>query len=156
MNAMLIAAAVAATTPVRDPFWPAGYEGERRTISAELRHERAAEKAEEPKPAVTNVAEKAEAPQTDELERARAMAGRWSAALKTLRFGGAIQAQGADAKAGMAVLINGRAYAEGDVVRTEHEGYRFAWRVVKSDAERKLKLSRVGAVALGANKGNNK
>ena len=161
MNVLLIAAAAAATMPLRDPFWPAGYEGERRAISAELRYERAAVPAEEPKPAETNVAEKAEASQAqaeaqERAWRAREMAGRWSAALKTLRFGGAIKAQSADAKAGLVVLVNGRAYADGDLVRTDHEGDRFTWRVVKSDAERKLKLSRVGAVALGANKGNNK
>lgn len=162
MSLLLLAAAVAATAPVRDPFWPVGYEGERHVISAEPRFvpvEPAKAVAEQPaedsKASATNAVTSAVDPAEEWARRAEAarlklkMDKLWSAAVKELRVGGVVTTQ----KGPSSVLINGRARTEGDYVRLDHEGYRFIWRVARNATERKLKLDRVKAVRLDEIKG---
>lgn len=149
MSALVLLAALAATAPVRDPFWPVGYKGTLRVISAEPR---TAQAAESPR-AEDRVAEfEAKAQWEDRAAAARLaleMDRRWTAAAKSLKFGGVIQMQ----QGCSAVLINGRARSEGDLVRTDYEGTRFVWRVARGESERKLKLDRVKAVSLSELKG---
>ena len=159
MIVLLIAAAVAATEPVRDPFWPVGFEGERHVISAEPRFAPAEESAAGK--AVTNELAAVEKPvaavdeaevwarRAEEARLKLEMDGRWNAAVKKLRFGGVVRMS----EGPQAVLINGKAHAEGDYVRLDHDGYRFIWRVARSATERKLKLDRAKAVRLDEIKG---
>ena len=164
MSFLLIAAAMAATAPVRDPFWPVGYEGTRRAISAEprfavseepkvedVRAEDVEDRGASTTNAVQSVTDSAEewARREEEARLKLAMDNRWNKAVKELRFGGVVKMQ----KGLSAVLINGKARAEGDYVRLDHEGYRFIWRVARSETERKLKLDRVKAVGLDEIKG---
>ena len=159
MSFLLLAAAMAATAPVRDPFWPVGYEGTRRAISAEPRfaasEEAKVEDAEVPEIPKTNVVASATDPAEEWARRAEEarlkleMDNRWNKAVKELRFGGVVKMR----KGLSAVLINGKARAEGDYVRLDHEGYRFIWRVASSETERKLRLDRVKAVGLDEIKG---
>ena len=165
MSVLLLAAAMAATAPVRDPFWPVGYEGTRRVISAEPRLSSTGEpKAEGVKPesvevpetSKTNVVQSAADPaeawarRAEEARLKLEMDNRWNKAVKELRFGGVVKMR----QGPSAVLINGKARAEGDYVRLDHDGYRFIWRVAGSETERKLRLDRVKAVGLDEIKGN--
>ena len=169
MSVILFAAVLAASAPVRDPFWPVGYEGVRHVISAEPRF---AVRPENPASTETNrPAESVAAPVTnatpvvvvpdageewarraEEARRKLEMDNRWGAAVRQLRFGGMVRMHDGLS----AVLINGKARGEGDLVRFDHENYRFVWRVVRSDAERKLRLERVKAVGLNEIEGKKK
>lgn len=155
MSFLLLAAAMAATAPVRDPFWPVGYEGARYPISAEPRF--ASEtglKTEVDSPVETNVVVAVDAGEewARRAEAARLkleMDRRWAAAVKRLKFGGVVTMQ----EGPSAVLINDRARTEGDYVRFDHNGYRFIWRVARSATEQKLRLDRVKVVSLDEIKG---
>lgn len=140
---MLLAALLAAATPLRNPFWPEGYVGEREAI-VEDPQVRIAAPATPPdaKAATTNAAAKANAefkpvnmadgPGIDRL---------WTRARKTLRFGSTLRT---DADAGRsAVTVNGKVYADGDLISVNHNGYRFTWRLQMSAATNILKLLRV-------------
>jgi len=182
MSVLLLAATLFATDPLRDPFWPVGFEGKRWAISVSPRcreskvtgeaADKAAAEAKSAAEAISkrlaenesrldeadNVRRRAEenerlakaaAERAAADRKAREMEARWSEALKTLRFGGAIQSRSDEGDAERAaVLINGRARTEGDIVRVDFNGYRFAWRIVKSADDRKLMLERVKAVSL--------
>lgn len=167
MNAILIAAVLAAGAPVRDPFWPVGYEGVRRVISATPRivpkdevqavDENVPPGADEQDPSAVATAEvsdpgEAWARRAEEARQKLEMDKRWGAAVRQLKFGGVVRMH----EGLSAVLINGRARAEGDLVRLDHGGHRFVWRVVRSDAERKLRLERVNATGLDEIKGKRK
>ena len=156
MTTLLIAAALAATPPVRDPFWPAGYEGVRHVISAEPRC--VAEGVSETGPEAGDG--EAKAPEADldwahraELARQQLeMDRRWNEAARLLKVDGVVRLASGPA----AVLINGRARSEGDLVRVDHDGYRFVWRVMRSENENKLRLGRVKAASLEELKGKHK
>ena len=154
---LLLAAAMAATIPLRNPFWPIGYDGEREPISAEPRFEvsifyqnngftaRSAPTEEETlKDAETSVnpeaiaaAEAAEAASHDKGE------GRlWIAARKSLRIGGTLRVgSGTDSR--QAVNINGNIYADGDLVSANVDGLRFTWRVKGLTETGTLRLQRI-------------
>ena len=158
MSFLLLAAAMAATAPVRDPFWPVGFEGERHVISAEPRAvaegKAATGEVRPPAPAGTNVVVVADAGEewarrAEAARRKLEMDRRWAAAVKQLSFGGAVKLE----KGASAVLVNGRARTAGDYVRVDHDGYRFIWRVARSATEQKLRLERVKAVGLDEIKG---
>lgn len=158
MSFLLLAAAMAATAPVRDPFWPVGYEGARYPISAEPRFaSETSLKTETEEPVVpvkTNIVVAVDAGEewARRAEAARLkleMDKRWAAAVKQLKFGGVVEMR----EGPSAVLINGRARAEGDYVRFDHDGHRFIWRVARSATEQKLRLDRVKAVRLDEIKG---
>ncbi len=132
------------TEPVRDPFWPVGFEGERYPISVEPRFKTSEPepKALEPEVTVVDEAEASDAPGAEQ----------WAKALKRLRFGGSVKMKNGP----VAVLINGRARADGDFVRMDCDGYRFIWRVRAGEVARKLELDRVKAVKLSQLKKENK
>lgn len=142
---LLIAAALAATIPLRNPFWPVGYNGEREPISADPRFEVSAPTEEETrKDAETSVnpeaiaaAEAAEAASNDKGE------GRlWIAARKSLKIGGTLRVgSGADSR--QAVTINGNIYADGDLVSANVDGLRFTWRVKGLTETGTLRLQRI-------------
>ena len=158
MSFLLLAAAMAATAPVRDPFWPVGFEGERHPISVEPRFAPEtglkAEATASAVPVKTNAVVVVDAGEewARRAEAARLkleMDERWAAAVKQLKFGGVVKMQAGPS----AVLINDRARAEGDYVLFDHGGYRFIWRVARSATEQKLRLDRVKAVRLDEIKG---
>lgn len=130
-----------ASTPVRDPFWPADYEGTRHVISAEPRILPVAETT------TTNVVENSQVPQPVAVKPIQPEAP-WNDALKLLKFGGLVRRKVASGAEVTAVLINGRARQEGDLVKVDYENQRFIWRVASSGANRKLKLSRVKVLKL--------
>lgn len=169
----LMSAAVSASADdpgVRNPFWPVDYEGKREAITAEVRvqpktqadieKERAAKKAAEEEArltaeekAVQAAAEKArreaEAAKkaAEEAEKAKIItAEHWTKARAALRFGGRVKVRTEDgAEERSCVIINGNAYADGDLVSANHGRNRFTWKVTGLTNGSKLKLERVKA-----------
>ena len=159
---------------VRNPFWPMGYEGERETISANARPkpkpkpapakagakapppvtvaERAAKAAAEK--AAKEAAEKAAKEKAAQEAAARAEAERkkreitgshWEAAKKALVFGGRVKVLEDDVLQNTSVVINGKVYADGDLISFTHNSRRYTWRVEGLSEKNKLKLVRVRA-----------
>jgi len=126
---VLLPVLLAATIPLRNPFWPIGHSGVREVITDEPRVEIKAASADEEKRdvetsvnaetiAAARAQAEAEAAQGDSTDRL------WIAARKSLKIGGIV-------KSGerQSVSINGSIYADGDVVATNFDGNRFFWRV---------------------------
>ncbi len=159
---------------VRNPFWPMGYEGERETISPNVRPkpkpkpalakadakaplpvtaaERAAKAAAEK--AAKEAAEKAAKEKAAQEAAARAEAERkkreitgshWEAAKKALVFGGRVKVREDDVLQNTSVVINGKVYADGDLISFTHDSRRYTWRVEGLSEKNKLKLVRVRA-----------
>ncbi len=161
------------TNGVRNPFWPMGYEGVRETISPNVREKpkkaapkkaplaltaaerkkQEAEKAAAEK-AAKEAAEKAarekaakEAAERAEAERKkREITGaHWDAARAALKFGGRVKLHEDDAGENSSVVINGKVYADGDLISITHDSRRFTWRVEGLSDKSKLRLVRIRA-----------
>lgn len=117
--------------PVRNPFWPQGYEGERTVISADSVVVR-------PDAAVQDD-EAAQAESGYEITTSR----HWVAARKTLKIGGTIIAKADDGSVRTSVVINGYPYTDGDLLSVTHDGRRFTWRIGGLSDNSVLKLIRV-------------
>lgn len=172
-SAASFAADGGATNGVRNPFWPMGYEGVRETISPNVREKpkkavpkktppaltaaerkkQEAEKAAAEK-AAKEAAEKAarekaakEAAERAEAERKkREITGtHWDAARAALKFGGRVKLREDDANENSSVVINGKVYADGDLLSITHDSRRFTWRVEGLSGKSKLKLVRIRA-----------
>ena len=137
----MIPAVLAATIPLRNPFWPVGYSGEREPISEEPRFEVSAPTEEETRrDAETSV--NPEAIAAAEASRDKGEGRLWIAARKSLRIGGTIRVgSGADSR--QAVTINGNIYADGDLVSANVNGLRFTWRVKGLTETGTLRLQRI-------------
>ena len=129
---------IAAALPLRNPFWPIGYEGEREPISAEPRV--AVKAATESKEEVETAKSEQE---MREKSMERATSRNWIAARKSLRIGGTVLAKQPDGSTRSSVFINGRDYADNDYVSTNFEGHRFTWRVTGLTESGTLKLQRI-------------
>lgn len=128
--------------PVRNPFWPIGYEGERAVITAEPRVKialPAAGGADEDTRTAADVAASAAATMMAES----ATSQHWIAARKTLSVGSPLIVKGDDGTRRSSVMINGKAYADGDYVSITHSGRRFTWKVLGLNDSDVLKLVRV-------------
>lgn len=138
-----LALLLAATLPLRNPFWPVGYEGEREAISDEPRVQAKAPPPEAPAvDADTQTSGKeAELAAACATEDDNYTSRLWIAARKTLRIGGTLTLEG-DTKR-QAVSINGRIYRDGDFVSVNHDTRRFTWRVKGLSDSGTLKLQRV-------------
>ena len=151
LAALLCAAAPAAAqqaeqarpepVPVRNPFWPIGYEGERAIITAEPRVKIAL-------PAATGADDDTKTAVDVATVAAAAVAGtatpqHWIAARKTLEVGSPMVVSGEGTPRRTSVMINGKAYADGDFVSVTHRGRRFTWKVVGLNDADVLKLVRV-------------
>ena len=159
---------VTSTNGVRNPFWPMGYEGVRETISPNVRPkpkpDAAKAKKKTPPPltaaerkkfeAEKAAAEKAAREKAEKEAAARAEAERkkreitgahWDAARKALRFGGRVKLREDDVRASSSVVINGKVYADGDLISITHDSRRFTWRVEGLSDKNKLKLVRLRA-----------
>ena len=162
------------TNGVRNPFWPMGYEGVRETISPNVRKKpkkaepkkkapptltaaerkkQEAEKAAAEK-AAKEAAEKAAREKAEKEAAARAEAERkkreitgahWDAARAALKFGGRVKLREDDASENSSVVINGKVYADGDLLSITHDSRRFTWRVEGLSGKSKLKLVRIRA-----------
>lgn len=160
-------ALVSDAAPVRNPFWPIGYEGVREEISANVRQKPKpivketpkSVAAPKPQPRVPTAAEKAKAEaeaklRAEEAKRLAEIAERkkreigeehWTAARKALRFGGRVKVHGDERGERMSVMINGNTYVDGDLVSFTHDHRRFTWRVTGLTEADTLKLERVKA-----------
>ena len=140
---IILFTACLATIPLRNPFWPVGYTGEREAIFDEP-HVKVTtpteEMAEEDvKTSVTAeaIAAAAEADNGQSLDRL------WIIARKALKFGSTLKL--GDDKGRQAVTINGKIYADGDLVSFNHNGFRFTWKIKQLTDNNTLKLLRVKA-----------
>lgn len=130
---------LAATIPLRNPFWPVGYHGSNEAISDAPRVKAvvAAPAHEDDTRTSAAAAAAAARPTADAPSADR----RWAKARKTLKVGGVLRVSGADAR--QAVAINGKIYADGDLVSVNHDGCRFTWRVQGVTDNKTLRLVRV-------------
>ena len=171
-GAASVAADGVSTNGVRNPFWPIGYEGVRETISPNVRPKpkpapaKAEVKAPPPRPVVSaaekaaaekaakEAAEKAAKEKAEKEAAARAEAERkkreitgahWDAARASLKFGGRVKLREDDASENSSVVINGKVYADGDLLSITHDSRRFTWRVEGLSGKSKLKLVRIRA-----------
>lgn len=141
--ALLSAAAFAdgEPMPVRNPFWPIGYEGERAVITAEPRVTVAPVAApvvsEEPKTAADVESVAVAAPEAGESSQL------WDAARGALSVSSPMTVTGVDGVRRSSVMINGKAYADGDYVSITHRDSRFTWKVVGLNESDVLRLERV-------------
>ena len=134
-----------ATIPLRNPFWPVGYTGEREAIVDEP-HVKVAAPAEETKEEDTKTSVTAEAIAAAEAEAAdngQGLDRLWIKARKALKIGSTLKL--GDDNGRQAVTINGKIYADGDLISFNHNGYRFTWRVKQLTENNTLKLLRVKA-----------
>ena len=105
--------------------------------AAEKAAKEAAEKAAREKAA----AERAEA----ERKKREITGTHWDAARKALKFGGRVKLHEDDVRASSSVLINGKVYADGDLISITHDSRRFTWRIEGLSEKNKLKLVRLRA-----------
>ncbi len=155
-------------TGVRNPFWPMGYEGEREVISSEVRQQptkaaakahvvltpaqkaaaaekAAAEKAAAEKAAAEKAAKEAAARAEAERKKREITDGHWEAAKAALTFGGRVKFREDDAYKTSSIVINGKVYADDDLVSFTHDSRRYTWRVEGLSDKNMLKLVRVRA-----------
>ncbi len=125
----------------------------RPVVSAAEKARLAAEKAAKEK-AEKEAAEKAAKEKAEKEAAARAEAERkkreitgahWDAARAALKFGGRVKLHEDDARENSSVVINGKVYADGDLISITHDSRRFTWRVEGLSDKSKLKLVRIRA-----------
>ncbi len=108
--------------------------------AAEKAAKEAAEKAAKEK-AEREAAERAEA----ERKKREITGAHWDAARKALKFGGRVKLREDGASTNSSVIINGKVYADGDLISITHDSRRFTWRVEGLSDKNKLKLVRLRA-----------
>lgn len=137
MNTLLL---LAATVALRNPFWPIGYEGIREIITDEPTTVVKAATATDTDETATSVTAEALA------EAAETVTPRhWTAARQTLKIGGIVLAKQKDGSTRQSVMINGHAYANGDLISINHASRRFTWRVQGLTGGNTLRLERIRA-----------
>ena len=142
---LLLATALLATIPLRNPFWPVGYTGDREPILDEphVKIAAASEDSTEEDTKTSVTAEAIAAAEAEEADNGQGLDRLWIKARKALKIGSTLKAGGEDGR--QAVTINGKIYADGDLVSFNHNGYRFTWRVKQLTENNTLKLLRVKA-----------
>ena len=135
------------------PAAPAKTSPARPALTASEKTARAAEKAAAEK-AAKEAAEKAAAEKAAKEAAERAEAERkkreitsvhWEAAKAALKFGGRVKLREEDVLQNTSVVINGKVYADGDLVSFTHDSRRFTWRVEGLTDRNTLKLVRIRA-----------
>lgn len=131
---------LAATIPLRNPFWPVGHAGTRESITDEPRIQvkAQAETAEDRETSVTPEAVAAAAAE-EAVDETQAAARLWIAARKSLKIGATMR--GSENR--QSVSINGKIYSDGDLVSVNYDGRRFTWRVKRLTENGSLKLQRI-------------
>ena len=108
--------------------------------AAEKAAKEAAEKAAKEK-AEREAAERAEA----ERKKREITGVHWDAARAALKFGGRVRLREDGASTNSSVIINGKVYADGDLLSITHDSRRFTWRIEGLSDKNKLKLVRLRA-----------
>ncbi len=132
---------LAATIPLRNPFWPIGHVGTREPIVDAPRVKVASEAPATDEDTKTSITAESIAEAAREADDAQAVERRWVKARKSLRIGSILKMSGTRSR--QAITINGGIYADGDLVSVNHEGYRFTWRVKEVTDSKTLRLIRV-------------
>ena len=118
---------------------------ERKKLEAE---KAAAEKAakEAAEKAAREKAEKEAAARAEAERKKREITGaHWDAARAALKIGGRVKLRDEDVIQNTSVVINGKVYADGDLVSFTHNSRRFTWRVEGLTDRNTLKLVRIRA-----------
>lgn len=123
------------TQPVRNPFWPIGYEGEKTIISPNAVVAR-------PEPVVVDPILAAASPE-NQNDANITTSHHWIQARKTLKIGGSVIAKEKNGKTRTCIVINSYPYADGDLISINHEERRFTWRVSGLSDDGVLRLERV-------------
>ena len=144
---------LAAAVAVRNPFWPIGYEGTKEAISAEPKVEIAAAAAPDTDETATAGAV-AQAAAQAEAAAHTVSARSWAEARKTLRISGTTTVTDRKGRKRHSAIINGRTYADGDLISINHDGHRFTWRVQGLTEGATLKLYRLRAKDIDDEKGD--
>ena len=140
---VLIPLMVAATIPLRNPFWPVGYVGEREPITDKPKIEiKAASDTATEEDTKTSVTAEAIAAANEAADDGQFTSRLWIAARKELKIGGTMRTKDGNGSH-QSVTINGRIYGDGDLISFNHEGRRFTWRVKNLTEGGTLKLVRV-------------
>lgn len=131
----------AAPQPVRNPFWPVGYEGERTLISPVPR----VRKVSEPPPAPETPATPASPTVQEEEKRptGEATVEEWKAACRQIKVGVVMRARkkGSDERA--SVVFNGQVCNVGEEVRMPTRRWVFVWRFAGIGAGGVVRLVRL-------------
>ena len=133
---------IAATIPLRNPFWPIGYIGEREAISDKPKIEvkTTAESAnEEDTKTAVNAESIAAAEEADDNQYGNRL---WIQARKALKIGGTMRTKDKEGSH-QSVMINGKIYADGDLISMNLDGKRYTWKVKNLTEGRTLKLQRI-------------
>ena len=139
----LIPLMIAATIPLRNPFWPVGYIGEREPITDKPKIEiKTTSESTEEEDTKTSVTAEAIAAANEAADDQQFTSRLWIAARKELKIGGTMRTKD-DNGSHQSVTINGRIYGDGDLISFNHEGRRFTWRVKNLTEGGTLKLIRV-------------
>lgn len=138
-----IAILLAATIPLRNPFWPIGFRGERESISEKPRIQvRPATETASEEDTRTSVTAESIAAAREAADSTHSETRLWIAARKSLKIGGTMRTKD-DNGSHQSVMINGRIYADGDLISMNHGGRRFTWKVKGLTEGGTLKLVRV-------------
>ena len=133
---------IAATIPLRNPFWPIGYIGEREAISDKPKIEvkTTAESAnEEDTKTAVNAESIAAAEEADDNQYGTRL---WIQARKALKIGGTMRTKDKEGSH-QSVMINGKIYADGDLISMNLDGKRYTWKVKNLTEGGTLKLQRI-------------
>ena len=133
---------------------------EKTRLAAEKAAKEAAEKAAKEK-AAREAAEKEAAARAEAERKKREITGaHWDTARAALKFGGRVKLREDGASTNSSVIINGKVYADGDLLSITHDSRRFTWRIEGLSDKNKLKLVRLRAKYLekpgGADKKSDK
>ena len=132
--------------PVRNPFWPIGYEGERAIITAEPRVKVKPPTVTETKDetqTAAQVAAVAAAAAAASSPKSESMSQYWIEARGALSVDSPLIVTRDGVPRRSSVMINGKVYADGDFVSITHAGRRFTWKVMGLNDSDVLKLVRV-------------
>ena len=133
---------IAATIPLRDPSWPIGYIGEQEAISDKPKIEvkTTAESAnEEDTKTAVNAESIAAAEEADDNQYGNRL---WIQARKALKIGGTMRTKDKEGSH-QSVMINGKIYADGDLISMNLDGKRYTWKVKNLTEGGTLKLQRI-------------
>jgi len=137
ISAIFLASLASAEELFRNPFWPQGYEGRRQPISAAPRY------PTKPPPALREGADSAET--TRRAAPKKALTGNdalWEAARLSLKVRDACRLdEGGTIRS--SARINGRLYANGDLISITQGSHRFTWLLVEVSTNGTLRLKRV-------------
>lgn len=118
----LIPLMIAATIPLRNPFWPVGYIGEREPITDKPKIEiKTTSESTEEEDTKTSVTAEAIAAANEAADDQQFTSRLWIAARKELKIGGTMRTMD-DNGGHQSVTINGRIYGDGDLISSTTRG----------------------------------